>query len=194
MDLRPHPEFEQIKGSLGAHVSAATPFAGTAYRFVDPKYANGKDLLSGKGSLIFGARWTPKGAFEAVYGSLEPRSAVEELFANHRYYGFEIELALPRVFAAFKFRLDHVLDLSRGRIAELTGISLDRIKGEDWRGIQYGGAEATAQAIGRAAWELQLQGLLVPSMASPDGVNIVAFPRWAPPGGLRIINESAFSP
>jgi RES domain-containing protein len=169
MNLEPHYDFDRIKRSLESHLSDAAPSSGVAYRSVAPQFANRRELLSGRGSRITGARWTPKGAFDAVYGSLQPRTAVDELFANHRYYGFEIELALPRVFAAFKYRLDQVLDLSSARMAEVVGISPDTLAEEDWRNIQKGGSEATAQAIGRAAWELRLQGLLVSSMASPGG-------------------------
>lgn len=194
MSLVPHREFDRIKSFLESHLSEAAPSSGTAYRFAAPQYANRTDLLSGRGSLIVGARWTPKGAFEAVYGSLQPRTAVDEVFANHRYYGFEIEGALPRVFAAFKYRLDNVFDLSKGRMAEIDGISPDTIAEEDWRHIQRGGNEARAQAVGRAAWELQLQALLVPSIPTPGGVNLVAFPRWIPPGGLEIVNEASFAP
>ena len=100
MDLRPHPEFEHIK-DLWGHVSKPSA-VGTAYRFVAPRYANGKELLSGKGSLIIDARWTPKGAFEAVYGSLEPdprwTNCSQITGTTGSRWG-----ALPRVFAAFTY-------------------------------------------------------------------------------------------
>jgi RES domain-containing protein len=36
--------------------------------------------------------------------------------------------------------------------------------------------EALTQAIGRAAWNVGLEGLLVPSAARPGGIGLVFFP------------------
>jgi hypothetical protein len=51
----------------------------------------------------------------------------------------------------------------------------------DWRGEQDKGREALSQAVGRVAYRVGFEALMVPSKADPDGTNLVVFPRQ-PPG------------
>jgi hypothetical protein len=46
----------------------------------------------------------------------------------------------------------------------------------DWISIQDAGEEALTQAIGRIAWEVRLEGLLVPSARVAGAGNLVLFP------------------
>jgi RES domain-containing protein len=61
------------------------------YRTSGIDYANRNDLLSGAGSKLHGARWTPKGAFPAVYGSLDPQTALLESLGTGGRYGIPYE-------------------------------------------------------------------------------------------------------
>jgi hypothetical protein len=62
---------------------------------------------------------------------------------------------------------------------------------EPWRQRQKEGREALTQAIGRLAYEANLEGILVPSAACATGSNLVLFPaNFDPPKSwLRIINK-----
>jgi RES domain-containing protein len=193
MDLfTPHPDFAALKARWEARLSEAKPYQDTAYRFVPPKFANIRDFLSGEGSRITGGRWNPKG-LPVVYGSREPETAFAEVFASHRYYKLPIAMALPRVVAAFEFAVDTMFDLTGERILDVFGVALERIEAESWRAARDSGAESTGQAIGRAAWELGLQGLLVPSAERPGGTNVVLFPQRLPPDAMKIINPAEFA-
>jgi hypothetical protein len=47
---------------------------------------------------------------------------------------------------------------------------------EAWRDVQATGNEAVTQAIGRLAFDLGWEALLVPSAARKNGVNLILFP------------------
>lgn len=59
---------------------------------------------------------------------------------------------------------------------------MERALREDWRALQNRGSESISQAVGRAAYKVGLEGLLVPSLAAPGGGNLVAFPDRLRPG------------
>ena len=46
----------------------ATRLSGIIYRVASVRRANPDDLIAGVGSQLTGGRWTPPGAFRAVYG------------------------------------------------------------------------------------------------------------------------------
>ncbi len=76
--LTPHPESDRLRLALEKCRRHLAPWAGVMYRATGTEYANRGDLLSGVGAKLHGGRWTPRGAFNAVYGSLEPQSAGRE--------------------------------------------------------------------------------------------------------------------
>lgn len=73
-------------------------------------------------------------------------------------------------------KLEQVLDLTESGIANALPEMMPVLLAEDWRAIMSRGEEATSQAIGRAVYAAGLQGILVPSIADPEGVNLLAFP------------------
>jgi hypothetical protein len=79
------------------------------------------------------------------------------------------------------------LDLSRGDVRRVLGISRERLLGP-WRADQHRGREALSQAVGRLAREAGLQGILYPSAARPAGRNLFLFPDLLPPGGVVIVH------
>lgn len=180
-------------GSAGRW-SAATcgpsvAWSGVVYRSASPQYANQDDLLTGFGSRSAGARWNPPRGFPTAYASLDPHTALDEVLAHFRHYGLPIESAMPRVTVSVRVRLARVLDLTKGPTRSTLRVSARRMLDEPWREEQAAGREALTQAIGRLARELDWEGLLVPSAARTDGVNLVLFPdNLARGSALEIVN------
>ena len=161
---------------------------GIAYRSARPCYAKRGHLLTGAGSKKYGGRWNPPGSFAAVYLSLTLEVAVAEAVAHQRYFGIPEHAALPRTFVGVRLGLARVLDLRNGRLRQRLGVSLNRMRTEDWRWVNDGGQEAVTQALGRAACEVGFQGILVPSAAELSGSNIVAFPgRLGSTGTIELV-------
>jgi filamentous hemagglutinin len=126
-----------------------------------------------------------------VYTSLDIQTAMAEALAHHRYYGFAIEKAWPRVLVSIQVRLQRVLALTGRRVSRALGVTRDQLIGEDWRACNGGGEEALTQANGRLAWKAEWEGLVLPSAANPGGVNLVVFPGnlFPPRSYLLIINR-----
>jgi len=140
------------------------------------KYANRGDLLSGAGSRLNGGRWNPPDKFNVVYGSLDPETAIAESLGTYSSYGVPPAKARPRVFAAVDLQLQAVLDIREPAVLGAMGVKLQQLMNEDWAKAQSNGDEALTQAIGRIAFELELEGIIVPSVQRASGGNLAAFP------------------
>ncbi len=182
MESEPHAEFRSIDAVMRGSVEEGIPWAGEVFRSAAPKYAGTRDMVTGAGSARAGGRWNPRGSFRTVYASLEPETAMSESLATFRYYGWPLHSSMPRLFRTIEIELVCVLDLREPSPGHPLGRWLDQALSEDWRVFQDHGNEATSQAIGRAAWAAGLEGLLVPSHASPGGSNAVIFPERLRPG------------
>lgn len=169
------PTIDQLKSRLTRLLPSSVPFADTVYRSSTPKYANETDLLTGEGSRRNGGRWNPIG-IAAIYASLTPVTAMTETLAHNRYFGIPLHDAMPRTFVAIEANLQSVLDLRDGTVRQRLQVSLDRIMIVDWRKEVRAGREPLTQAIGRAATEVGLEGLVVPSAADAKGHNLLVFP------------------
>lgn len=169
------PTLEQLETRFKRLLPSATAFATTVYRSSTPKYAKESDLLTGEGSRRNGGRWNPIG-IAVVYASLTPETAMAETLAHNRYYAIPIEDAMPRTFVAIEARLQTVLDLRLGVVRQRIQVSLERILTVDWRKEVRAGEESITQTIGRAAWEIGLEGMLVPSGVDASGHNLLIFP------------------
>jgi RES domain-containing protein len=157
-------------------IDAAKPWSGTWYRAITAEYANRQDLLAGVGSRMTGGRWNALGSFNAVYGCLEPETAMAEALANYRGYGIPVSEAMPLVFVAVAVELQAALDLTDRESQRVLGVSARAMRSAPWRVLQGRGQEALTQALGRIAWEERLEGILVPSARVAGAVNIVLFP------------------
>lgn len=185
----PHPESDRLRNALGRWDSRAVRWSGVVYRWASPRYANQDDLLTGVGSKTAGGRWNPPRSFPTVYSSLDPHTALDEVLAHFRYYGFPIECAMPRVSVSVRARLVRVLDLIDGKTRSALRISERRMLDEPWRDEQKAGREALTQALGRVGHELGWEAFLVPSAARSGGVNLIIFPaNLARRSSLDIIN------
>jgi RES domain-containing protein len=189
--MRRHSQSEPLARALARCEKYREPWAGVVYRSASVRYANRDDLLAGAGSKSEGARWNPPASVATVYTSLDLHTALAEAFAHHRYYGFAVEKALPRVLVSIQVRLQRVLKLTDRRVSRTLGITRGQLVGEDWRACNRGGKEALTQAVGRLAWDAGWEGLVLPSAANPDGMNLVVFPgNLLPPRSyLLLINR-----
>jgi RES domain-containing protein len=166
----PHPDSDRLRHALERCAPRAVRWSGVVYRSATPRYANKDDLLTGVGSRSAGARWNPPRSFPTVYASLDPHTALDEVLAHFRHYGFPIESAMPRVTVSVRVRLGRVLDLTEGLARSALRVSARRMLNEPWREEQAAGREALTQALGRLAHELGWEALLVPSAARRVGV------------------------
>ncbi len=138
----PHPESDRLRHALERCASRAVRWSGEVYRAASPRYANKDDLLTGVGSKAVGARWNSPRSFPTVYTSLDPHTALDEVLAHLRYYGFPIESAMPRVTVSVRARLLRVLDLTDGKTRSALRVSERRMLDEPWREEQKAGREA----------------------------------------------------
>jgi RES domain-containing protein len=152
--------------------------------------------LTGAGSKASGARWNPPKSFATLDSSIDPATALGEAFAHHRYFGFPIEDALPRIMAAVRVELQHVLDLTDASIRKTLRVSVAELVNDDWHKLNRKGQEALTQAIGRLAWQAEWEGLLVPSAVADGKANLIIFPGnlIAPKSDLLLINRDQLPP
>jgi RES domain-containing protein len=152
------------------------PWSGTIYRFTTVRYASRSDMLSGRGSRASGGRWNPPGQFDCVYGSLEPGTATAESLGMSSAFGIPPAKMPPRMFVAIDVQLQAVLDVRDKRVSAFLPVSERDLIGPNWIALQDAGQEALSQAVGRIAWELKFEALLVPSARVPGGANLALFP------------------
>jgi phage protein U len=75
---------------------------------------------------------------------------------------------------AIDVKFAKLLDLTRGTVRKMMGISAARMSADDWRATNRRGRESLTQAVGRAAYECNLEGIVAP--ACDGGRNLVWFP------------------
>jgi RES domain-containing protein len=174
--MTPHPEYERLFAAVVRCLSLAGAWAGDVFRFAVPRWATAAHLLTGEGALHAGGRWHPVGAFRAVYASLDPETALAESLAHYRRFGVADRDAMPRTLNAVAVALHRVLDLTDGAVRRHLAFSQSRMLAEEWWARQAEDGEAMTQALGRAAWTVSLEGLIVPSAPRPGGRGLVFFP------------------
>jgi RES domain-containing protein len=133
-------------------------------------------MLSGQGSLENGGRWNAPGSFPAIYGSLTPETALSEALEQPRYFGLKGHTAFPRGIVAIEVKVANLLDLTSGILRKHLLVSQERMLTADWRKEQDEGKESLPQTLGRAAYRVGFEALLVPSKADLSGANLVIFP------------------
>jgi hypothetical protein len=111
--IRLHRNSDALRERLRKCLPLASAWEGTFFRATTLEYANRADLVAGVGSRNAGARWTPPGKFDAVYGSLEPETAMAEALANYHEFGIPVSEAMPLVFVAVRVKVQSVLDTCR---------------------------------------------------------------------------------
>lgn len=173
MAIKPHPNFDEIKKAIEKLSKQGKPFSAVCYRCTEPQFAN--QIVSGLGSHLHGARWTPKNSFPTVYLCETVEAALQEYLARGRRMKLPDYKSLPMVMAWIKVKAAYLLDTTDAGIAAVINpfLATDKIH---WRAIQDR-REAVSQAIGRAIKMVCFSGLVASSQASPGGRIIVIFPQ-----------------
>ena len=115
-----------------------------------PHPAPGPKPLWGLGSKLYGGRFTPKGAFEAIYLAEDPVTAMAEI--SGVLYSPQAPMPLtaqpPWVLITVEGVLLRVLDLTALGVQSALGTNGQELTGA-WRHIQAIGQEAPTQTLGR---------------------------------------------
>lgn len=154
------------------------PWRGAVYRVTTLDYPSERDILCGQGSFLNGGRWNAIGSFRSVYGSTSDVVAVEESRANVEYAGIPFPVRTARLLVTIELDLKKVLDLTNPETLTMMEmeISAEELRAEDWRRLQDQGFESLTQALGRAAFDNGVNGMLVSSAKVEAGINAVYFP------------------
>ena len=190
MKTRANPAFGRLYKKMAKNTVLLRPWNGAAYRVTTLDYPSPKGILLGQGSFLHGGRWNAIGSFRAVYGSTLDMVAVAESRATADYAHVPWPFRAPRLLVAIEFSLRAVLDLTNASIRAQLGLTLDALREEDWRKAQEHGRESLTQAIGRAVFSNNGEGLLVPSARGPQGVNVVYLPENHCTGSRVAVLES----
>src|SRR2546428_379802 len=121
-----YPKSDELQAGLRQCLALVQPWAGTFFRATTLEYANSHDLLTGDGSRQSGGRWNAPGLFSAVYGCLDPETAMAESLANYREFGIPVSQAMPLVFVAVVAKVQAVLDLTSDDVQRHLGITTRR--------------------------------------------------------------------
>src|SRR5437773_2101282 len=173
MAIKPHPDFGEIKQAVATLSKKGKSFSGVGYRCTEPQFA--AQIVSGLGSQLHGARWTPKNSFPTVYLCETTEAALQGYLARSRRMRLPDHKALPMVMAWIKVKAANLLDTTEAEVAAVINpfLATDKIH---WRAIQDR-REAVSQTIGRAIQEVCFSGLIAPSQALPGSRNIIIFPK-----------------
>jgi RES domain-containing protein len=192
MKVKEHPQFPGLALAMKGMARHLLKWEGVVYRSAPPKWAAGRDMLTGAGSMKAGARFNAAGSFPMVYGSTTPELAMIESLAFQRRAGLPVEQALPLVFKAIRVKVERLLDLTdTGVLAELS-VTANQLLTEAWWLARLRGEESLTQAVGRAAHASGLQALRVASAHSPaHGQNILLLSdHISPPSELKVLRSS----
>ena len=97
MKVKEHPDYPRLEAAMKRGARYVLSWAGVIYRSAPPKWAAGRDMLTGAGSMKAGARFNSAETFPAIYGSTTPELAMIESLAFQRRAGLPVEQALPLV-------------------------------------------------------------------------------------------------
>lgn len=172
MLIKPHPNFDEIKRALQKFSKTGKPFGAICYRCAEPKFAD--KIVSGVGSQLHGARWTPKNSFPTVYLCETAEAALQEYLSRSRRMKLSDHKSLPMIMVGVRVRVLNLLDTTDMEVAAVVNPLLEKEK-IHWRAIQDR-REAISQAIGRSIKEIGFSGLVAPSQASPGHKNIIVLP------------------
>src|SRR5438874_930252 len=173
--LKPNSAFEQF--SRRTKETLFRPWKGTIYRVTTLKYAGARTILFGEGSYRNGGRWNAIGSFRAVYGSTNDVVALAESKANAEYANLTYPFREARLLVAVDVALARVVDLTVGKHLEMLGVTEEELRREDWRKVQEQGFESLTQALGRALFAGNAEGLVVRSARIEKGINMAYFPQ-----------------
>ncbi|HUO08649.1 MAG TPA: RES family NAD+ phosphorylase [Phycisphaerae bacterium] len=192
--MKDHPDFARFLTAITRTHSKTIAFKGVAYRACSPEYANSRDLLSGEGARKSGGRWNAPTSFPVVYLAQRIEGAIAETLGVAGRYGFDPAARLPMTLVAIDATLERVLDLTDATVRRALGVTIAQMNGCPWRAENAAANEALTQAIGRAAQEAGLEGILVASSVKRRLRNINVFPKNVSSAGALRIRSAEKSP
>jgi RES domain-containing protein len=172
----PHPDYTALLKRLRRAIPTAVAFRGTLFRACDPTYANTRDLLTGDGSRKVGGRWNRPGTFATVYLARSVEGSIAESLGLPGFFGFDPAKRLPLTLVAVEARLKFVLDFTDASVRRSAAVTMTGMNTCDWRSENAAGNESITQALGRAAFELGVHGIIVPSAVKRTFKNLNVFP------------------
>jgi RES domain-containing protein len=190
MKIKANRAFEKLRRRIAENNELLRPWKGAAYRVTTLDYPNPKSILLGQGSFLHGGRWNAPGSFRAVYGSTQDTVAVAESRATAEYAQVPLPFRTPRLLVAIELALQAMLDLTDEETRRRLAVTAEQLHAEDWRKMQEDGMESLTQAIGRAAFVNQAEGLLVASARVPLAINVIYFPANHREGSSVTVLES----
>lgn len=190
-----HPDSVSLQRAMVRCAAQAVPWSGRAYRAAAMRFANRDDILAGVGSKQFGGRWNPPGSFRTVYLSRTPETAVAEYLGQQSRSGLSAFAKMPMVLVVVEVQLERVLDFTSAPVRRQFGVAVSQLIRDDWSAPDAR-HESLTQALGRLAFEVELDGLLVPSAIARSESNLALFPgNFVPPGSyLRLANRQQLPP
>ncbi|MGJ9424191.1 RES family NAD+ phosphorylase [Aeromicrobium sp. CF3.5] len=149
-------------------------WSGECFRYT----AGRRDPLSGEGARRHGGRWNPPELFPAIYLADSEHACMNEVDRAAETAGLTTEamLAVPYKLHTIEVNGLAVLDLRTAQAQEFVGLEIEDIFGKDW---------AACQAVGHAAWFLEMAGVLAPA-AGGIGLVVTAFEHRAEPGQVQV--------
>lgn len=142
----------------------------------DAPPGSGPDPLWPRGSRLHGARYTPKGDFDAVYLADSVETAALEAQAVFRQPNGALLLARsnPQVEVTVQGVIHHVLDLTDDDTVSLVGTDAQELSGA-WR-CRKDGSVAPTQRLGGVAYRgARIHGIRYASSKNPNGVCLCVF-------------------
>ncbi len=125
--------------------------------------------------MAHGGRWMAKGITQVAYASVTENIALKEASHNFTRYGIKPRQK-PRLIVELEIRISRMVVL-RDLLKAMPWPDLNELLVEEWEPINERGKETLSQALGRALFELGVEGCLIPSVRDRRGNNLILFPK-----------------
>lgn len=147
-------------------------WTGECHRFTSAR----RDPLSGEGARRFGGRWNPPSIFPTLYLAQPTSTCMGEFDRQAAAQSIDptAMLAVPFTLHTINVTGLPVLDLRQPAAQQYVGLDPEDIAGDDM---------TACQAVGHAAWFLEMAGVVAPS-ATGHGLVVAAFEHRAHPGQI----------
>ena len=167
--------------AIAGWTKRARPLAGVFYRSVEYRFMDPGDVLSGKGTELYGGRFAAVG-MRAVYLAGSDDTASREVLARKKRLGNAPQITLakyPRVVFAVAVSLQKVVSwLRKPRSKALIQIRESCLSLDDL---------TRSQQLGQALFAAGIQGLLFPSVVGA-GRNLIVYVHNCDASSLALLN------
>lgn len=150
------------------------PGRGHMFRTAFWKYGDMPKIVDGNGALANDGRWLRAGVARAVQGSRSAATSMKEYETGGGRMLTDFRKKFPCKTRVISYGGAGILDLTDSQVALQLGLVGEWWKA-NWRSPDSPDIEVTTQRLGRLAFMAGASGLLVPSDADAQGVNVVLF-------------------